>query len=223
MELNKFTSVALLKINYICNQDCIFCHEDLINKIKINKHLNFKKLNFLLSLKKINTIMISGGEPLLYAKLFSLIKYFKRYKYNIIILTNGVVLDKNTVIKIRNYVDLVYFSLHSMNSRKDSLLTGKSYLESKLSNLDFLLDNNVPVIMRRLLLKNNVEEISKEIDFIFERYGKYKNFWLEFGVLELKGRKLASNLDKLYLDKSQIKFLSSSILNSSQANPGTFI
>ncbi len=205
--LTNFKNIALFKITYDCNQNCIFCHENFINSFLPFDYEKLKDFDKLLETEKIDSIMLSGGEPFMHKNIFDIIKYFKSKGYKVIVITNGINLAKDKIDKIKSEVDLLYFSLHSLDVKTDRLLTGGKYLSKKLINLNDLLTGGVPVIVRRLLTKSNIAKLNHEIAAVFKQYGKYENFWLELGLLELKGRKMEKNGNKLILSTDEKDFL----------------
>lgn len=61
-----------------------------------------KEIDELLKLRKMQTLSIGGGEPLMYPELDELIKYAKSKNLNIVIFSNGLLLDKKRLVELKN-------------------------------------------------------------------------------------------------------------------------
>tara|TARA_Y100000310_G_C20659216_1_gene803727 strand:+ start:1006 stop:1896 length:891 start_codon:yes stop_codon:yes gene_type:complete len=84
----------IVKINSRCNANCCFCADS--REIRSNEDFEHDKLikDLEKNRKKFDSLIISGGEPTIYKKLFEYIKYAKhRCKYkHITLTTNGFML-----------------------------------------------------------------------------------------------------------------------------------
>jgi len=205
VSLNDFKNIALIKINYRCNQDCIFCHEDLINLYDFIELRIIENYWDAFDDYKIDTVLLSGGEPLYdFNSFLKIVSYFKKRGLKIILITNGTLLNYNRIAQINKMIDLVYLSIHSFNPRLDYKLTSKNFLKTKLINLELLLKLEVPVILRRLVFKDNYSTIDNEISYIFNKYKGIEHFWFELGILENKGKKLRANYKYMFLNNYEI-------------------
>lgn len=89
--------IFYFNINYACNNRCIFCYSH--NTLLSNYHdeCSTNKIITYLEQFEVNEkdrIIINGGEPLLYSNFENLIAELKRYNCEILIYTNGRLLDK---------------------------------------------------------------------------------------------------------------------------------
>lgn len=92
-----------------CNLQCKYCFSEKSNHSQIldlNRFLSF--LGYVNSRIGVNSVTITGGEPLLYNNLKSLIKHIKEITDNIVILTNGTLLNKDFL----EFFDLNSIALH---------------------------------------------------------------------------------------------------------------
>jgi len=218
--LEKFVNIALLKIDYNCNQDCIFCHEDWVNKACRKEDFLFDNWIDVLKENNIKSVLLSGGEPFFnYQKTLGLLRLFKTNNLNTIVITNGTMLSLSRIKEIGKLVDLIYLSIHTLNPRNDRRLTGKNFLKTKLINLDLLIRHNIPVIVRRLVMRDNILYLNKDLSLFFKNYSTKQNFSIEIGILEIKGQKIKNNFKKFYLSNNElIKILNSVLFKFSNKN-----
>ena len=59
----------LIKINYHCNNNCIFCHEK-----KENSEITLEEFDKIIKNNNIKKVYLSGGEPTLNKNLFQILE-----------------------------------------------------------------------------------------------------------------------------------------------------
>jgi hypothetical protein len=126
---NKFNFVkktkCRIKVTLACNLKCEYC----INKLEeySKKWIPLQDFNGKIfnldgkevDLKKYRTIIVSGGEPLLYPKLVAILCCLRRKAAKdtpIYLQTNGIFLTKNFVKMVDGYIDGIGISVHSWNT-----------------------------------------------------------------------------------------------------------
>src|SRR3989344_1954177 len=89
-----------------CQLACPGCYRGLAlpNPTRIHEDLaNLKKnIDTLIKIRKIKILSIAGGEPLLYPKLNELISYANNRGLQVRLLTNGVALTKERLLKLKS-------------------------------------------------------------------------------------------------------------------------
>lgn len=104
--LNKFLGVF---VNSVCNKNCSRCLFDNDGNFTLTPD-KFHYLGYVIKQLNINSIMFSGGEPLMYEYWKELFEYLKQFKLSFTLRTNGALLDgftdyfdKFAIIEISEY------------------------------------------------------------------------------------------------------------------------
>lgn len=94
-----------LELTTYCQLNCPGCYRGLFNKNakRFNEDLNNlkKQVDFLVKSRNIQTISLSGGEPLLYPYLNELVEYIAEKKIRIKIYTNGILLNEKLLSRLK--------------------------------------------------------------------------------------------------------------------------
>lgn len=159
-----------------CNYNCWFCHKEGMENEPSNDELNLESLKFLLAEYKSwshnDEITLTGGEPLEYERLGSLIDFLYSIGYKITITTNGFNLP--IIFKYINKIKKLNISFHANNeeiyerivAKKGTFLTVKKnlYALRKINNI-IEVSLNVTIINS---LNSGFENIEKIINFAHE-------------------------------------------------------
>lgn len=98
-----------------CNYSCKICFSQFEDRKKLSykEHLNIidKLIGY------VDKITFVGGEPLLYPKLFDLIKYSKSKGFITSIVTNGSKLTEKFLKESKDYLDWIAISIDSLNTK----------------------------------------------------------------------------------------------------------
>lgn len=184
-----------------CPLKCLYCHNrdtwdinsgniteviDLVSEIK--RYIPYMKSSG-------GGVTVSGGEPLLQAKLITeLFKELHKLDIHTCIDTAGSIPISDDIINLLKVTDLVLLDIKHIDNEKAKVLTGLS----NKNNLDFakyLSDNDVPVWIRQVILpgytddendllklKSFIESLSnvKKVELLpYHDLGKFK--WQELG------------------------------------------
>ena len=160
-----------------CNENCQFCYRIMCTKENTYEQNN-KILDVLIGLK-IDKITWTGGEALLYPHLFDLMKkaHYNNIKNNII--TNGRLLNPNTIDEIEKYTDYVTLSLDSLDDNVNNCIgRGIEHGKHILELLEYLKNKNIIVKLNSIVTKQNINNL-KEVASIVNNYkskgGNYLN------------------------------------------------
>jgi len=171
-------------LSSICNFDCIYCPKELgmENQVPINlkgKILSiedYKKNLDYFAYCGIQSITFTGGEPALNKDLEILLKHARKIYKNVEITTNGHNFQKNIDI-YEKYADKIKLSLDAIDDNAFENITNE-----KTSELNKIKDSIILSAKRGLYLginvvvmKSNLPEINKIIDFCSELNNKYKS------------------------------------------------
>lgn len=121
-----------LEITRRCNLNCDYCYQT--NDPSSDKQVLQieRELIEILRLRKTDTILISGGEPLLHPELEQVVKMVKSYKIKPVLLTNGFNLTRQKVKELKKN-GLFGFIIHIDKGQSRPGWIGKS--EKELNNL----------------------------------------------------------------------------------------
>lgn len=179
-----------------CNFNCSYCFERNENKFlhkDIVPYLENLILTYLEKVPFCNKIVVHwfGGEPLLNIEMMKNIsKSIKKiiqaqnYKieYSSILITNGYILEK--IIPIRDELNItdVQITIDGPKTIHDSrrylLDSGQGTYDKIISNILLLANENVDIIVRMNLDKDNIAYVKTTYDFVKENAkGKKANFY----------------------------------------------
>ena len=148
-----------LQITSNCDMNCKFCTD-------LFKHQNEREVSEILEVIDkipagvIDKISITGGEPLLYSDLFTLVKELKMRGYLVSLSTNGNLLKTNR--DILNYVDEVTLPCDSgMSEKLEEMGRDKLQLLKTINNISLIKDvnPNVRIKISTVLNKKNIDEV----------------------------------------------------------------
>jgi MoaA/NifB/PqqE/SkfB family radical SAM enzyme len=133
-------------------------------------------------------VSIGGGEPFLREDLPEVIRLLVRKKFNVRLLTNGTVADKNLIGKtIAAGLREVSISLDSLDPQKqDQICSGERVLEKVMRTMDIFSDN-LAVPGRLLLINTVVSALNiKELPGL-ARLAKTRGYYISFVPVENHG------------------------------------
>ncbi|WP_035292838.1 MULTISPECIES: radical SAM protein [Clostridiaceae] len=192
-EVGRFTKETLaitIAVTMNCNMNCPYCFEKKNTK-RMEENVKIKLIEFIEnSLKSSNTKSLSitwfGGEPLLELNTIvelseSFIEICERLnvKYNTKIITNGVLLDRNTAqillekCKIKN-VQITLDGLRDTNDKRRHLKNNKSSFDIICKNIKTTQDI-MDILLRVNIDKNNSKEAKEIVEYFYSNEFKIKN------------------------------------------------
>ena len=197
MSNDLFLKSAYMEITNQCNLFCKHCYNDSgTKKAKILDFHIIEKTIKDMSLHGVNSIAISGGEPLLHPNIHEILALSEKYKTDIQIVTNGVLLD-NCIDDIKNnpFINL-QVSIDGIGKSHD-IFRGKSVFKSIDSNLEDLKKYNKDIAIRATVNSYNVHEYEKIIQYAIDKHARV----VSFSMLCLQGRTI-TNSDILVSDEN---------------------
>lgn len=163
-----------------CNAKCPYCYEKGTKIISMSESTADKVVEFITKRMTDNsrlTIEWFGGEPLLNKKIISYITNKikpickeKNVKYISLIVTNGLLFDKETVEQACKEWDLVKVQI-TIDGLKETYekikgFNQKNAFETLLQNIKMLTEKNIKVVIRLNYDENNFYEILKLIEYL---------------------------------------------------------
>lgn len=136
-----------------CNLKCSFCTMNSGPEVSIEKDFSMEEIKSTLipKLKAINPkkIIITGGEPLVRREIYSILELFKREfgKERIILQTNGILLTKEIIQNVKEYISYLEISIENIFESDELLSKMESIFQCAVENgialsLSFVADTN---------------------------------------------------------------------------------
>lgn len=199
---------VIVEITDKCNFRCKHC---FANKKDFELSIqSWKKIFENICKEKIQSITITGGEPLLYKDLFNLLKVVKFKKTLLTLDSNASLINQNNIQTIEKYFKKVRISHYGINRSWHANTNSKAFDEERfLSVLKLLCESKLKVQVKIPLFPNNVKNIFKILDSLkayevdeivlipIVQVGKAK------ALSHLIGAKEAKRLIKEYGDKNR--------------------
>lgn len=159
-----------------CNLNCLHCcfHTDENTK-KCDEKIEFSVLKeCLYEAEKlgIKNIKFTGGEPFTYYKIEELIDFLNKRNFNIIFMSNGIII--NRYIKKLNKENVSFvISLDGFITSHD-YLRGKGTFEATMKNVKILLKEKFTVKINMCVYDKNISEIDS-----------FKNYLKSLGIISV--------------------------------------
>ncbi|WP_084063644.1 radical SAM/SPASM domain-containing protein [Geoglobus acetivorans] len=145
----------LISVTHSCNLKCQHCY--IHQKIShVNEDTFRKAIDEFYGIGGLK-LLISGGEPLLHPKIFTLLEYARKYPFRIVLMTNGYLLKDNRMDKITELVDEVQISLDGFEGHRKLRNAGWERLIDVIKSLS----GSVDVSIATMVTKYNINEFEK--------------------------------------------------------------
>ena len=128
-----------------CNYLCKYCFNEG-EKEKNTRCQNIEQLKKVIAIGRefgINSVKLTGGEPLLYPKMDELLKYLDEIKMPYYDLTTNIsLLNKKNIDMLNKYhVSSLTLSLNTLNKEKCEYLSGYHNFSNVIENLNYTIKN----------------------------------------------------------------------------------
>lgn len=204
MKIDKYMNCLAIEMTRHCNMDCKFCGKGQAQNLDISKEIIDKTLDEMEGVY-IETLRISGGEPLLKPNLISYLieKIIEKHIYinNIYIFTNGNVKTNlelsYSILKLLNYLRDIEPEIRNIIRWSDST-TEKIYAGTYGSKFNIIVSDHSRQTNQRQIdnIINFFHEQIKDEDFSIVRQSDSYN---SFGCITLEGN--AAKNYKVLLNK----------------------
>lgn len=152
-----------------CNLKCKHCYS---NSRIIGKTVDVDNVLRILNEIKPLRLVISGGEPLLdFRNLIRFLHdYKKKYKIDscIVLATNGTLLNRNNLKKLKPYIDRLQISLDTLSRKNFKKIRGVDLLSKTIEGIKNAKKDKFDIQIAFALFKENLMEI-KDIIFFCEK------------------------------------------------------
>ncbi|MEW6075268.1 MAG: radical SAM protein [Candidatus Omnitrophota bacterium] len=159
---------VLFELTYDCNFDCIHCYVSQCNR-KIETLATkeiFRILNHLQELGSFH-LGFSGGEIFLRKDILDILWYAKHKGFNIILLTNGSLIDRYIAEELRKLtLNKVDITLHSLNrSHFEAISRTKGSYVKVMRAIELLHQYKVPLGIKNCSLALNRDDLQEVREF----------------------------------------------------------
>jgi radical SAM protein with 4Fe4S-binding SPASM domain len=146
----------IIELTNRCNLDCDFCFNRQKERSTLKDIPKADVFNILedMSNSGLEVVRLTGGEPLLRKDLLDILKKAKSCNLYVILNTNASLISKDN-IRYFDYIDLVLFSLHSLERFKE--------IREKM---ELLKNFNLKIMLATTITKDNIVNIEEFYKFV---------------------------------------------------------
>jgi radical S-adenosyl methionine domain-containing protein 2 len=183
VEMNKIKS-ANWHLTSRCNYNCGFCFSRVLdeetNDLKTIK-CKLERLRFL-EIEKINFV---GGEPLLHSLIFDIVKLAKEMGFAVSIVTNGSLLNREVIRKLKPNVDWIGISIDSADEAVETALGrgNGSHVQHVLEIAQIIREEGI-----KLKINTTVTQLNRKEDMLPLIRKLKPQRWKVFQVLHIEGQ-----------------------------------
>ena len=196
----------------ICNLNCPFCFGPIVNREETEIDLQlWKDAFFKFRNMGVENVVISGGEPLIYHRIFELIYYLKDLNYNIVLSTNGRYKEK--LFEIAPYCDWISLPIDGISSNVNRFMRTDNYPFSEILSTALELKkkhSKLSIKIGSVVTQHNYQEIINIGDVLKENLNCF-DVWKIYQYTPR--RKQINNYNSLYISDMLFSDLSIQIRN----------
>ena len=155
-----FADIAYIELTRSCNLKCKHCLNNSGEKLK--NQLNYKELIRIVddfSKAGIFEIRFTGGEPLLFPKIYELINYATEKGIYVSIGTNGTLINESVSKKLKKAgLKKCVISLDGTREAHD-LIRGKGCYEKVIKAIKYLKKERITIKINSVIMKSNMQDV----------------------------------------------------------------
>jgi AdoMet-dependent heme synthase len=201
---------AFLSLTNKCNLCCKYCYQGSSPYTNITKELKKEEWGkIIIQLKKLKAKKINfvGGEPFLYKDFWHVLHFAYKKGFKIKVFTNGTLLGKEELIKLKKCHVTISFNLNSEDRKIQEFFQGRGNWKKTVNAIKQCKKQGLEFEIASPIIKDNLRSINQFIDFC-KKLGAKR---IRLVPLVLSGN--AVNLKKYKPSKNKIQELSSKIEN----------
>lgn len=154
-----------------CNLKCVYCNKCNIDIENHEKYISSAHVDNILG--KLDcmsgqlplAVNVTGGEPLLNNDLENILINIKKYTNNIVVWTNGTLLNSENIIFLKKYCNYIIISIDDLSEKINDSIRGKGSYAGSLAGASVCLENNMPFIIAVTPLKYNLDNLESMLEF----------------------------------------------------------
>ncbi len=130
-------------------------------------------------------VVFTGGEALLYTDFFKLAERAKKNNLEVLLFTNGTLINSQMVEKLEEYVDEIQFSLDGATAPINDMIRGEGVYRKVLDSIRLLRNTKIKQKLAIVLMPQNVEDFRENVE---ELTKSLENIEMKFGFVITEGR-----------------------------------
>ncbi len=147
----------LLHVTTKCNLTCLHCYLDKSAPIELDLQILLEIVRQFDQMQGLK-LLISGGEPLFHSKIFEFLEKIRDYKIRKILLSNGLLIDKEIAERLKDLVYEVQISIDGIKSH-DRFRDMKGAFERSIAAIKTLQSFDIRVSVATMVHKDNIDEL----------------------------------------------------------------
>ncbi|XRP96542.1 radical SAM protein [Methanocaldococcus sp. 16A] len=157
-------------VTYRCNLRCKHCYANAGKPLEDELNTEeAKKVVDILGNAGVVALAFSGGEPLMRKELFELIDKAKDYDMQVSIATNGTLLTKENVKKLKDHgVDFIQISLDGTKETHEKFRGIEGIYDRTVEGIRNVVEENICCAIATTATKLNYKDVPKVMDFAEE-------------------------------------------------------
>jgi len=162
---------CLFELTFHCNLSCKHCYIVRKKTKELSKSEVFDILRQLKDMRCLNLIF-SGGEIFTRKDFFDIAAYARKLNFNVILYTNGTLIDKKIADRIRELnIFRVEISLYGFEKTHDTITRRKGSFDKTVKGIKLLVERKIKVVVKEVLMAQNMPEIWDLQKFAIEELG----------------------------------------------------
>lgn len=148
----------MLQITNKCNLKCKHC---CVTELTSKGEVNYEVIDEVIGLNP-KSIVLSGGEPMLHSKFWSIIEYIKKIFHGKMVLsTNGLFISEKNVDNVCKYFDKISISLDGLSEQNVEKIRGRGVYHKVMQTIRLLKKKNMEIEISSIVLNENDREIKQ--------------------------------------------------------------
>lgn len=206
----RMISSARISVNSICNFKCIFCHNEGIPKNEdiLLKPEEIERIVRILFKYNINSVKLTGGEPMLRNDIIEIVKRIKNIGIRDISMTTNGTRFYEFAKELKDAgLNRINISMHSLNPEKYNFITNVNKYDEMLKAIDAALEYQItPLKLNVVILKDvNDNEINELINYTAKLNKRGEVILQLIELVAIGSANESSFFKKYYLNLSEIE------------------
>ncbi len=177
------------EITSSCNYHCPFCYAKKEKMLALTFNQQKKALH-ILKKEGVKYISFTGGEPLFVKKVDDLILYAKKLGFFVKLCTNGSMLTKKFIKKVKNSLDMISLPLDGSTNKLIETIRGeKDHFSKFIYCMNILKGTKIKVVVNTLVTKENGPDLTNILKVLNKFSNVYEWKLLRYYYVDYKNKK----------------------------------